>query len=235
MLWYLSGAARGHAPRAGAGSHGATPECRHLSAASSSARERARADVIHPALGDQSGTCDRAESGATMAIARAMGTSVSVMRFTVVDRDGTMSFVAPCHALKVLAAACSRRPADHRMLIALAADYDARLAAEVRDGLSLFDEHNVPGDARAIHIELRERAAHEAPPFRVVDELTRRRSLEPVRAGLVVFNLKARRIVQIQNSYADLLRRDRGRIRRDGRPTRALYRYELPADWSIVP
>ncbi|HEX5497673.1 MAG TPA: hypothetical protein VFX03_00540, partial [Thermomicrobiales bacterium] len=71
--------------------------------------------------------------------------------------------------------------------------------------------------------------------FRVTDEATQHRSLEPARYGLVVFNLPARRIVQVQNSYHDLLCADRGRLRRDGRPVRAYYRYALPDDWSIVP
>jgi hypothetical protein len=53
--------------------------------------------------------------------------------------------------------------------------------------------------------------------------------------GLVVFNLKERRIIQIQNNYSNLERRDRGRIRVDGRPTDTLFQYELPVEWSLVP
>ena len=164
-----------------------------------------------------------------------MGSRLQVMRFTVVDRGGAMSFVGPCHALKVLAAACSHQPDDHRALLDHAGAYDQRLSGFVLDGLSVFDEHNSATNPEAIRAVLRERAGHDAPPFRVIDEVTRRRSLEPVKAGLVVFNLNARRIVQIQNSYAELKRRDRGRIRRDGKPTRVLYHYELPTEWSIVP
>lgn len=164
-----------------------------------------------------------------------MGIAMPVMRFTVVDQDGTLSFVGPCHALKVLTAACSRQPSDHRALLELAGDYDRHLAGFVLDGLSVFDEHNSVDNPAAIRAALRERASHEAPPFRVVDDVTRRRSLEPVKAGLVVFNLNARRIVQVQNSYADLKRRDRGRIRRNGKPTRVLYHYDLPTEWRIVP
>ncbi len=48
-------------------------------------------------------------------------------------------------------------------------------------------------------------------------------------------DLPAQRIVQVQNSYAALLRRDRGRIRTAGRPTRHLYRYVLPDEWRLVP
>lgn len=160
---------------------------------------------------------------------------VFTMRFTVVDGAGTVSFVGPCHALKMIAAACSRRPRNHRELLELTADYDPRLSGSVLAGLAVFDEHNMPGNVEAIRARFDADGAEDAPPFRVLDELTRRRSLDPVRAGLVVFNLSAQRIVQIQNSYADLNRKGRGRIRRDGRPTQRLYHYELPADWSIVP
>jgi len=154
---------------------------------------------------------------------------VSTMRFTVVDDAGTISFVGPAHALKVLAAACSRRPADHRALLTLAGDYDTDLAHRVRRGLTEFDaaHHASPNGSAG--------DGETGNPFRVVDESSRRRSLEPARAGVVVFNLNARRIVQVQNSYANLERRGRGRVRRNGKPTRALYHYELPADWAIVP
>ena len=160
---------------------------------------------------------------------------VFTMRFTVVDGTGTVSFVGPCHALKMIAAACSRCPRDHRELLEFTAEYDARLSRDVLAGLAVFDEHNVPGNVDAIRAQLSTNGAVDVPPFRVLDELTRQRSLDPVRAGLVVFNLPAQRIVQVQNSYADLGRQGRGRIRRDGRPTRRLYHYELPGDWSIVP
>jgi len=160
---------------------------------------------------------------------------VSSIRFTIVDSAGALSFVAPAHALKMFAAACSRQPTDHRDLMTKTADYDAQLANMVLAGLHVFDEHNTANEltqsAQAIA-----RGGTESPaPFRVYNEITRRRSMEPARAGLVVINLLAKRIVQVQNSYADLQRRDRGRLRRNGRPVRALYHYELPPDWSIVP
>lgn len=156
------------------------------------------------------------------------------MRFTVVDDTGTMSFVAPAHALKMLAAACSKRPSDHRTLIDITEDFDPRLVGDVRAGLSRFDQVHKP----AVAVSPADPSSDidvGQEPFRVVDEQTRRQSLVPARAGLVVFNLRAKRIVQVQNSYADLDRRGRGRLRRDGRPVRAYYRYELPPDWSIVP
>ena len=40
---------------------------------------------------------------------------------------------------------------------------------------------------------------------------------------------------QVQNTYANLQRSDRGRVRRDGKATQTFYSYTLPSDWSIVP
>jgi hypothetical protein len=144
---------------------------------------------------------------------------VSTMRFNVIDEEGTISLVGPAHMMKMLAAACAKAPSDHRALLDLAEGYDPRWVKRAM--------HSLDTDTTA-----------ETPPalaFRVVDDVTRRRSLEPEPTGLVVYNLKAKRIIQVQNSYADLMRKDRGRLRRDGRPVRAFYWYELPADWSIVP
>ncbi|HET8524284.1 MAG TPA: hypothetical protein VFL82_13700 [Thermomicrobiales bacterium] len=158
-----------------------------------------------------------------------------MMRYTVVDDTGTVSFVGPCHVLKALAAGCSRGASDHRALISLLDDYDGGLSNQVLHGLMLFDEHNTAKDPHVVHDWLEHRPPVEMPPFRVLDEVTRNASLQPVKYGLIVFNLVARRIVQVQNSYADLRRSDRGRIRVAGKPTRKLYRYDLPEDWLIVP
>jgi hypothetical protein len=75
----------------------------------------------------------------------------------------------------------------------------------------------------------------DLPPFRVVDDQSRGLSLKPAATGVILFNLKARRIIQIQNSYAEVQRVDRGRIRQNGRPTRMYYYYSLPEEWRIVP
>jgi hypothetical protein len=69
----------------------------------------------------------------------------------------------------------------------------------------------------------------------VVDERTRNTSLQPVKAGLVLFNLKERRIIQVFNTYDNVRRQDRGRIHKGGEPTGKLYHYRLPMDWQIVP
>lgn len=153
----------------------------------------------------------------------------------MVDAAGSVSFVGPAHGAKVLTAACSRGPASLDELFAIARPFDAELIDGVIDGLALFDQHNGDGDFAAVHDMLAALSPRDMPPFRVVDEQTRAASLAPVSTGLVIFNLKAQRIVQVQNSYSSLLRRDRGRIRASGHPTRHLYRYELPREWSLVP
>jgi hypothetical protein len=144
------------------------------------------------------------------------------MRFNVVDDEGTISLVGPAHLMKMLAAACAKAPADHRTLLDLTERYDPRWVVKAVRNLARFDAGAAVAD-------------ETAEAFRVIDDRTRRRSLEPGLGGLVVYNLRAKRIIQVQNSYADLQRKDRGRLRRDGRPVRAYYWYELPADWSIVP
>lgn len=135
----------------------------------------------------------------------------------------------------MLVAACSRRPATTAELLELTRPFDPDFVGSVRAGLAVFDEHNVRDNPAAFHSTLAETAQRALPPFRVLDERLRRASLEPVETGLIVINLVARRIIQIQNSYAEVLRADRGRVRRNGKPTRMLYHYELPAEWHIVP
>lgn len=143
----------------------------------------------------------------------------AVLRYTVVDADGTASFVGPGYVLKMLAAAASRGPATVGQLLEIAGEFDPEFAARI--ALALTGDGDWADDAER--------------PFRAADEADSRRALEPARSGLVVFNLDARRIVQIQNTYAELKRADRGRMRRNGRPVQVYYRYELPDDWAIVP
>ena len=158
-----------------------------------------------------------------------------MMRYTIVDRQGTISFPGPPHGLKALAAVCSAGAEDHRFLLESLAEYDADLAAFVLSGLAVFDEHVAACNPDSVRLWLDQSDESLSRPLRVVDEATRRLSLEPRRLGVVIFNLAARRIVQIQNSYSELLRADRGRVRVGGRPTRRIYRYSLPNDWLILP
>lgn len=161
--------------------------------------------------------------------------SVNLFRFNVVDPSGTISFTGPAHGLKVLAAACSKGPATIGDLFDLAQRYDPEWIADIRLGLSVFDEHNIGTltESYAPHVLSTDDAQHR--PFRVVDAVTRNRSNQPARLGLVVVNLDAQRIIQVQNSYGELPRKGRGRIRNGGKPTRSMYHYELPEAWSIVP
>jgi hypothetical protein len=156
-------------------------------------------------------------------------------RCNVIDIKGTVSFIAPPHGLKVIAAAIAMGSNTFSQLMAHARTYDAEWAASVHLDLMIFDEHNVEqlGSAFEEAVEEDNDADHRA--FRVIDGVTRKRSLVPSGLGLVVFNLKEQRIIQIHNNYADLRRKDRGRVRINGKPTRHLFRYELPSEWAIVP
>ena len=89
--------------------------------------------------------------------------------------------------------------------------------------LAVFDEHNAYGNFTAIHSALDHLRPHELPPFRVVDDRTRQASLQPVKAGAIIFNLPKRRIVQIQNTFSD--------VQRMGVQARRLQR----AGWQILP
>ena len=162
-----------------------------------------------------------------------------VMRFTIIDHAGTVSFVAPCNVLKALVAACSKYPTDVASLLEASVRYDDDLRGRVLNSLAIFDEHNTEGRYDQIHSIIdyadEQHAEHNIPAFRVVDEPTLEASLQPVMAGLVLFNLKERRIVQVQNTYDNVRRQDKGRIHKDGEPTLQLYHYKLPSDWQIVP
>ncbi len=194
---------------------------------------------------------------------------MSVMRYTVVDNKGTVSFIAPWNDLKALAAGCSRKPAPANLieLLEAASKYDSGLQDYVLEGLKVFEEARAAGEhtekvalSSRLEDEIRNLLSNEEsgreislkdlkqeqqasvgkdlahlPVLRVIDELTRQQSLEPVRIGLVIFNLPARRIIQVQNSQGVLQRSDRGRYFENGDPTDRLYFYRLPADWTLVP
>lgn len=158
-----------------------------------------------------------------------------VMRFTVVDPRGKVSFVAPCYALEALVAACSHEPRTLEELLEFVAPYFADLREYVLSGLAVFDEHNSEDNYRHIHAALDFCRPAETPVFRVVDERTQEASLQPVRAGVVLFNLVKRRIVQIHNTYSEVKRRGRVRVVEGRRPTNRVLRYELPITWALVP
>ncbi|MGH9175559.1 MAG: hypothetical protein ACRD1H_14435, partial [Vicinamibacterales bacterium] len=135
----------------------------------------------------------------------------------------------------VLVAACAKGPRTVRDLLEFARRYDERFATDVINGLAIFDEHNVRENTQSIELHLQRTPTDAWPPFRVYNDSTRRASTQPGRAGLIVINLAAKRIIQVQNSYGEIQRKDRGRIRSEGEPTRILFHYDLPQDWALVP
>lgn len=157
------------------------------------------------------------------------------MRYTIVDTAGTISFVAACDALIPLVAGCARDPRTAVELLSLADEYASGTRETVLSALAVFDEHNSRTNLRAIHSAMDYFKSHELPAFRVLDDRTRQASLTPVHAGIVIFNLTAKRIVQIQNSYAEIRRKGRARAVQPSSPDRRVIRYELPAHWSLVP
>lgn len=162
---------------------------------------------------------------------------MSLMRYTIVSGNGGVSFVGDEFMLPALVAACSTNPTTYEGFLDAVHEYDRRPRDHVRNGLAVFDEHNVPGSYDAIHRLLERIPPTEAPPFRIVDEHTRQASLQPVKAGLVIFNLKDRRIIQMHNSAAEGDVELSGTAQHhNGRSwTTRMHAYELPEGWRIVP
>ena len=160
---------------------------------------------------------------------------MDVMRLTVIDSAGTTSFIAHSSAALALTAACAENPTTLDDLLAASQRYDRGLRAMVLRGLSIFDEHNLPDQLDAIHRQIAELPPREVPPFRVYDSITLEASLRPVRAGAVLFNLPARRIVQIENTYEPLSRTGEINFHNGKFLSIRLLPYELPPTWSIVP
>ncbi len=157
------------------------------------------------------------------------------MRFTIVDPAGTVSFVADGFLLLPLVAACAGNPADISEMVVRAEPIDRRLRTVVLHGLAVFDEHNVEGNYAAIHAQLQNGNGSREPVFRVVDDLTRQRSLEPTRTGLIIFNLKDKRIVQVLNHFYAVERTGEVHLHNGRQYSRRTVSYDLPESWSIVP
>jgi hypothetical protein len=166
---------------------------------------------------------------------RGKGDAVNLVRCTILDAQGGVSFVAHADILPALARACADDPRTVEQLLDAATPYYAGLREQVMNGLAMFDERNVAGHYESIHQALDLCAPFEQPVFRVVDERTREASLSPVKAGAVVFNLRAKRIIQIENTYQEITRRGAGRVF-DGRVmTGRVFSYQLPNEWTLVP
>lgn len=157
------------------------------------------------------------------------------MRITVVDSQGTVSFIAHSSAVVALTAACAANPESLGDLLDHSKKYDRGLRDLVINGLAVFDEHNLPTDTRAIQHQLETLPPREIPVFRVLDEKTREASLQPVRAGVVLFNLRQKRIVQISNTDEPLARSGAVNYHNGKFLSIRVFDYELPPEWSIVP
>lgn len=160
---------------------------------------------------------------------------MNLMRCTVVEPRGTVSFIADGDALPALVAACARNPSSVDDLLSVADPLYGDLRERVLNGLALFDERNTREHLEAIHRALDICAPHEQPVFRVLDARTREASLQPVKAGAVLFNLISKRIVQLQNSYRAITRTGRQRVFDGEQLTDRVFSYRLPRDWAIVP
>ncbi|MBI1886374.1 MAG: hypothetical protein HYS09_08720 [Chloroflexi bacterium] len=160
---------------------------------------------------------------------------MNVIRCTVVDDRGGVSFVVHADALPALVAACTTSPDSLGQLLDRAETYYSGLKDYVLSGLALFDEQNVPGRYNAVHFALGNLPPYQQPVFRVVDDVTREASLQPVKAGAVIFNLKAKRIVQMVNSYREIKRSGYARVFDGRHHTEKVFRYRLPEEWALVP
>ncbi len=160
---------------------------------------------------------------------------MNVLRCTIIDNDGGVSFITHGDALPALVAVCAWNPRSLDDLLQGAERYYRNLSDYVYSGLAVFDEHNTAGHYENIHKALTTPPRHKQPVFRIVDDLTREASLRPVKAGAVIFNLRAKRIVQIANSYREIRRTGRGHVFDGSSLTGATFSYRLPEEWALVP
>jgi hypothetical protein len=155
------------------------------------------------------------------------------MRFTIVDAEGTISFVGDGFLMLPLVAACATNPRSLAEMLARVDQIDRRLRDRILAGLAIFDEHNVEGNYESIRRTLG--SGGKEPVFRVVDDLTRQRSLEPTKTGLIIFNLKDHRIIQVLNHFYAVEREGEVHLHDGQRYSRRTVSYSLPESWSIVP
>jgi hypothetical protein len=162
---------------------------------------------------------------------RQRGDIVGTYRFNIIDEYGTVSFLGPRHGSKMVAAACG---ANHRSLATLLTYLEALdevWAGEIARGLRAFDARRA-GRVR----EKNDLPGHDwREPFRVIDAETRSQSMRISSLGLFVVNLRERRIVQVDNRSIELEKTGKGRVRRNGKPTKMLFRYDLSPEWDLVP
>ena len=156
-------------------------------------------------------------------------------RVNLIDERGTISLLTPPHGPKMLTAVAGLGLETSREMLEAVAAMDESWIRQVQSQLAMFSEFNVESldeDWREM-VEENDSVVH--PAFRVIDGVTRSRSLVPGSLGLIVFNLKQRRIIQVQNAWDELERTGEGRYRIDGDIDERMYTYTLPETWSLVP
>ena len=158
-----------------------------------------------------------------------------MMRFTIVEAEQAISFVAPPTALAILVACCARNPSGIVALLRAVEREDAQLVEQIRSGLAVFDEHNAYGNFQHVHNALTAAPNLYQPVFRVVDDVTRVASLQPYQWGVVLFNVTQKRIIQVQNTYAEVRRQGHVPTFPEESPDGRQRIYRLPAQWRIVP
>jgi hypothetical protein len=160
---------------------------------------------------------------------------MNLLRMTLIDANGGISFVMHGEALPALLKSCATGPRTIEELLERAEPYYQGLRERVENGIAMFDERNAAGRYDAIHRALELARPEESPLFRVVDEITREASLRPVKAGAIIFNLMDRRIIQLQNAYREIRRQGRGTVWDGERMTNTPFTYRLGQDWALVP
>ena len=160
---------------------------------------------------------------------------MNLMRITLIDQYGGLSFVAHGEALPALMRACATGPDDIDVLLERAEPYYHGLRDRVENGLAMFDERNTLANRAAIHNALAVAPPEQSPLFRIVDEVTREASLRPVKAGVIIINLIDKRVVQLQNAYREITRSGRGHVFDGERLTATTFTYHLPREWALVP
>ncbi|HQY30638.1 MAG TPA: hypothetical protein PK691_05100 [Thermomicrobiales bacterium] len=158
-----------------------------------------------------------------------------LIRITFIDATGTVTFGAEGHIVKMITHICTEYPSSFGAVLDRLEILDPDAALAVRIGLARFDEFVIAGRPDSLTAWLADHDPGTGVPIRLIEPRLREYTLAPLPLGIIIFNLPDRRIIQIENTYGTILRKDRGRLRRNGRPVRQIYRYELSDDWSLLP
>lgn len=160
---------------------------------------------------------------------------MSSYRFNVIDPTGVVSFLGPRHGSKMIAAACGANQRSLDGVLTYVRALDEEWVREIEQGLEAYDAEHPQRGSESNGSGEADTGWWWQRPFRVTNPESRQASMKSGPLGLLVINLKEQRIVEVDNRSIGLQRTDRGRVRRNGKPTRMLFRYRLPPDWAIVP